>query len=162
MAPIPVRSCARWPFALAALFAFVAPAAAQSLTGDWPGHIALPGLELGVVVHLVDEAAGLRGTIDIPAQDAEALPLQGFRRDGQKLEFAIAGVPGAPTFRGEVTADAIAGTFTQDGQTFPFTLVRAAAVVAKQQQALADVPAWLDASRAMFVVPGFAAIVVKG
>ena len=162
MAPIPRSSSSRWLLAAAALFLAVAPAAAQSLTGDWSGHIALPGQELGVVVHLVDEAAGLRGTIDIPAQDAEALPLQAFRRDGQKLEFAIAGVPGAPTFRGEITADAIAGTFTQGGQTFPFTLARAAAAAAKQQQALADVGTWLDPTRAMFDVPGCAAIVVKG
>lgn len=162
MASIPVFSSSRWPFAVAALFAFVAPAVAQSLTGDWPGHIALPGQELGVVVHLVDEPAGLRGTIDIPAQDAEALPLQGCRRDGPKLEFAIAGVPGKPTFRGELAGDTIAGTFAQDGQSFPFTLARAAAAAAKQQQALADVPAWLDATRAMFDVPGCAAVVVKG
>lgn len=162
MASIPRLPCARWPFALAALFAFVAPAAAQSLTGDWSGHIALPGQELGVVVHLVDEAAGLHGTIDIPAQDAEALPLHAFRRDGQKLEFAIADVPGKPTFLGEVAPDAIAGTFTQGGQKFPFTLARAAAADAKRQQALADVPAWLDATRTMFDVPGCAVAVVKG
>lgn len=140
------------------LLAAVLPA--QSAAGDWTGAIELPGQELAVTVHLVESASGLCGTIDIPAQGARALPLGGFEQTGNKLRFAIADVPGDPVFAGELSADGatLAGDFSQNGATFPFTLARAAASLGS---GFDDFQAWCDASRPMLHVPGCAVAVVK-
>ena len=140
---------------------------AQAPAGDWRGHVAVPGGKLEVVVHLVVAPAAngaLTGTIDIPAQEAEALPLRDLALDGVSIVFTIADVPGTPTFRGTLAADGarIEGTFTQGGQKLPFVLERAAAAVANERARLDGLQAWLDESRPLFDVPGCAVVVVKG
>ena len=82
-------------------------------------------------VDLEQEDGAWQGTIDIPAQGAEALPL--FRisvRDAgdrtQRVEFSIRGVPGTPTFKGRLGGGEIRGQFGQGGATFPFRLGRQA------------------------------------
>lgn len=103
---------------------------AQNLAGAWQGTIELPEAPLAVGVTLVDGADGLGGTIDIPAQGIEDLPLTDVNLSGDRLTFGLQGVPGAPVFDGTVAgageAARISGDFTQSGRTFPFTLGRGA------------------------------------
>jgi hypothetical protein len=135
---------------------------AQSVVGDWRGAIAVPGAPLAIVVHLTATAGALAGTIDIPAQQAVALPLTDVAIDGAEVRFAIADVPGAPKFRGTLAADgaSIAGSFTQGGQKMKFTLQRAAAAAVQERAVFDGMQAWLDETRAMFAVPGCAVAVV--
>lgn len=95
--------------------------------GHWEGAIVLPGQELGVKIDLArDAAAAWRGTIDIPQQGAAGLGLEGITVAGDSVTFLIAGVPGGPTFRGVFADSTIAGSFSQNGMTFPFRLARTA------------------------------------
>lgn len=143
-------------------FALVLPlsfADAQSdPAGDWSGTIELPGQQLEIHVTLSHAEAGWQGTIDIPEQGAKDLALRQIAVDGQQITFAIAGVPGAPKFAGELDAAGagIAGTFSQGGQTFPFALHAAASV------SFDGVQAYVDELREKFHVPGCAVAVVKG
>lgn len=94
--------------------------------GSWSGAIELPGAELGVVVVLELADGSWSGAIDIPAQGLSGFALSDVTVGDSRLRFAMAGIPGEPTFDGELSAtgDAIAGTFTQGPQSFPFKLRR--------------------------------------
>lgn len=140
------------------------PADQEAFTGEWRGSITIPGAPLAVVVRLAANGDALTGTIDIPAQGAEALPLDKLKCTPPAIEFRIKGIPGAPTFRGERDAagDRIAGTFTQGGRQMPFELVRAAAAAAAAASRFDGMQAWLDETRAMFDVPGVAVAIVEG
>jgi len=93
--------------------------------GHWEGAVELPGAELGIRVDLERGPDGWKGTIDIPVQSAIGLPLTAVHVDGAAIGFAIAGVPGAPTFDGTLKDDGtIRGPFSQSGQTFSFRLRR--------------------------------------
>lgn len=100
-----------------------AQGANQPAAGTWEGAIEIPGSPLAVVVTLSADD-GWSGTIDIPAQGAIGVPLEAIAADGAEVSFRISGVPGEPTFTGAVDGDAMAGTFAQAGQEFPFTLAR--------------------------------------
>lgn len=98
--------------------------AQEGFLGSWSGAVEIPGAPLEVLVTLADSAGVLGGTIDIPAQGARGLPLENVRVEGNAVSFAIGGVPGAPTFGGTLEAETLSGTFSQSGQTFPFSLAR--------------------------------------
>lgn len=101
-----------------------APAGPADLAGHWEGPIELPGMKLVVKVDLALADGAWTGTIDIPAQGVAGLALKGIRAEGDSLRFAIAGVPGDPTFHGLRSGQTVAGTFTQASQSFPFHLGR--------------------------------------
>ena len=66
-----------------------------------------------------------RGSLDFPSQEATDLPLQ--RIDitaAGKTNFEIAHIPQGARFEGMLDGDTITGTYTQAGETFPFTLTR--------------------------------------
>jgi pimeloyl-ACP methyl ester carboxylesterase len=111
---------------------------AQNLAGAWRGNTELPEAPLAIGITLVDDADGLVGTIDIPAQGIDDLPLTDVTCSGSSLSFGLQGVPGAPVFDGTVAetdeAARITGDFTQSGQTFAFTLTRGAVAAAVQPQ----------------------------
>lgn len=114
---------------LTTLLLLTGAAFAQSTPeGTWEGAIEIPGAPLAVSVTLAAQTDGWSGTIDIPAQGAFGLPLEDVAVWGQDVTFAIAGVPGAPTFTGTLATtdgqDTIQGAFSQSGQQFPFTLTR--------------------------------------
>ena len=117
--------CVLWTYLLAS--AQQVPAQEQTtplLAGIWQGVIEIPGTPLEVTVVLRQEAQGWQGTIDIPAQGAEGLPLENISLEGDAATFAIASLPGAPIFSGTLQGNEITGTFSQSGQEFPFTLAR--------------------------------------
>jgi len=139
------------------------------LAGRWEGAINLPGTALGVSIDFSKKADGTwQGDVDIPMQNAKALPLININISGATISFAIQNVPGNPAFKGAVAANgnSIAGDFTQGGQTFSFTLKRksAAELDAKaehQKAALKQLRAFVDSTMKSWKVPGLAMAIVK-
>lgn len=138
---------------------------AEDLSGHWEGTIDIPANALVVQVDLQMGSEGPTGDITIPAQGARDLMLEEFSVDGRQIRFSISGVPGDPTFDGELQADgsAIAGEFSQGGATFPFTLRRAAAPADSAAEAMSELDATIEKALDDFTVPGLAvAVVVDG
>ncbi len=119
------------PVALIAVLATVMPLAAQTVdaAGHWEGSIETPGQELVVMVDLAETDGAWTGTIDIPAQGANGLPLSDVSVDGETVRFTIQGVPGEPTFEGTLAVGEIAGEFRQGPARLPFRLGREAVEV---------------------------------
>jgi CubicO group peptidase (beta-lactamase class C family) len=139
----------------------------NEITGIWTGSIALPGTELNIVVKITRLGEnGHEGTIDIPAQGAADLPLTAFSYEHPSVGFAISGVPGNPVFDGTVDNGEITGTFTQGGQSFPFTLVRQLEEEMRREAErfsgiLENIAAFIDTTRMSWNVPGVAVAIVK-
>ncbi len=151
---------------VAALLLVPSHALAQAAdpAGHWEGAIRLPGQELVIDVDLESAANGTwRGDISIPAQMARDLPLNVLEVAPPKVRFEIQGIPGQPTFNGDLAADGakIAGSFTQGGGTFPFELSRAARPSEKAAQALDGFEAFVDAALAAWDVPALGLAIVK-
>ncbi len=107
-----------------------------ALEGSWEGRIALPNQPLDIEVVLHGENEQLSGTISIPAQGAKNLRLKDLLLSTANgltsLAFVIEGVPGNPSFLGELalTEDgkqisSVSGLFSQSGGTFAFDLMPA-------------------------------------
>ncbi|HEX3525874.1 MAG TPA: alpha/beta fold hydrolase [Thermoanaerobaculia bacterium] len=112
------------------LLAAQAPPAA----GHWEGAIQLPGHDLLVKIDLANADGAWKGTIDIPEQNAKALPLEKIAVEGDHVQLTISGVPGSPTFDGKLEDGKIAGTFTQGAASLPFHLGRDAVQAARRPQ----------------------------
>ena len=99
---------------------------AASPIGHWEGAIELPGTQLGI---RVDLTAADAGTIDIPLQALRGYALIDVKADGPSVSFRMPNLPGGPSFEGELSAngDELSGNFSQNGQTFPFSLSRKSA-----------------------------------
>ena len=124
-----VRRASMWCVAMiVACSVFTHAAQAPSAAATWTGSIDVPPQPLQVAVILRQDAAtgAWSGRIDIPAQGAKGLPLANVRIDGRSATFAIAGVPGNPTFAGTLSEDGegMAGTFSQGSGNFTFELRR--------------------------------------
>ncbi|MCK6445672.1 MAG: serine hydrolase [Planctomycetes bacterium] len=143
-----------------------AQAASASAAGRWKGAIELPGQQLEIDVTLTRSDAGTwSGTISIPAQGAKDLALADVVITDDSAKFAIAGIPGEPSFDGKLTGltstgAKLAGTFTQGGQALPFALERALDAVAESAQALDGFGEWLDSAREAWKTPGVAVALV--
>lgn len=150
------------------LLSLAAPAAraqAQEISGHWEGGIEVPGSRLGVDVDFSKRPDGSwTGDISIPQQGARDLPLVNVTFQAGQVSFEISGVPGTPTFKGTLSADgaAIAGQFTQGGQSIPFALARGAASAAAATDAMTALDPWIEKAMADWKVPGTALAVVKG
>lgn len=142
---------------------FAAPLSSDP-AGHWEGAIEIPGSPLAVDVDLAAEGGGWKGDISIPAQKAKDLPLAAFVVDGTGVQFEIDGVPGKPTFHGNLSEDGgkIAGDFLQGGGKFHFTLARAAKAEDTAKADLADLRPLVETMLEAWKVPGLALAVVKG
>lgn len=138
-------------------------ATSPSLTGRWDGKIQLPGLELGFDADFTIDAGAVRGDISIPMQGAKDIPLEKISIDADRVTFALAGVPGDPTFNGTFSADGneISGDFTQGPVKAAFTMKRGVDPAVAAGDALAGFDAWLDSARDSWKVPGVAVAIVK-
>ncbi|GAB2949265.1 alpha/beta hydrolase [Hymenobacter coalescens] len=113
-----------WVLCLLALPA----AAAPSLSGDWQGALRAGGTEVPLIVHLRQQPdGGYTGTLDSPRQQAFGLPLAGVtvRADSVTLRLSQP----AARFAARLSADGqqLSGSWQQNGQSAPLTLVRQAA-----------------------------------
>lgn len=152
-------------FAALALLAGLSVQAADNpgLAGHWAGAIDLPGQKLQFDLDFSQAESAWKGDISIPLQNARDLPLTGIALDGDKVTFAIAGIPGNPTFQGTLAADGakIAGTFTQGGGSFPFAAERAATGADVARQGLEGYDALVSGMIDAWKVPGLAVAIVK-
>ena len=102
--------------------------AEDRVVGHWEGQIDIPGQPITVKVDLTINDSDWSGTIDIPTQGAKGLSLSDIlvvEEDSRlRVKFSIRGVPGNPTFDGQLQDGAISGTFSQGGATFGFQLSR--------------------------------------
>jgi CubicO group peptidase (beta-lactamase class C family) len=156
-----LRSQAPARIALALVALAGAPLLAADLpAGHWEGAIELPGQKLDFDVDLRMDDSAWAGDISIPAQGAKDLPLEEIAVDGAGVRFAITGVPGSPTFSGELEGSEIAGDFTQGGATFPFRMWTGEPLAERARAALVGIDPILEQALADFGVPGLALAVV--
>jgi hypothetical protein len=135
-----------------------------SLAGHWAGSIDVPGMKIECTLDFSQKADGAwTGSISIPAQNARDLPLGGISQNVKEVGFGITGIPGNATFKGTLSDDGakIAGSYTQSGQTFPFSLNRAESPVAKAKAALSGFDALVEKGLKSLNVPGAAVAIVK-
>jgi len=138
-------------------------APSPTLTGHWEGSIDIPGQKMEINVDFALKDNAWTGDISIPIQQAQDLPLIKIALDGNKATFVIDGVPGEPTFKGEISADGkkMTGTFTQSGMGFPFVLDLGGDPTAKVRAALEGFDKVAEDALKALKVPGAAVAVVK-
>jgi hypothetical protein len=115
-------------FALLIAFATALLAPAQSKpagAGHWEGAIQVPDHELKIVVDLAQNAKGdWIGTIGIPDQGTKDFALSKVSVKGASVSFVMSGVPGDPSFEGQLSTSGkeITGNFSQGGALLTFEL----------------------------------------
>lgn len=102
----------------------------EKLEGKWEGSIKVPNQPLGIMIQFAKDS----GTISIPVQGLQNYPLKTIKLTGDKLFFDMNIQGQMITFDGKVDQDKIAGTFKQNGQSFPFELTKGS----KEQVEAAD------------------------
>lgn len=100
--------------------------AQMQLSGHWEGEISIMNLNLGIRVDFTGAGDELKGTIDIPMQNAFSLPLQNIALKLPIVQFDLQAGPGVASFSGELSGDSISGDFSQAGMAGTFRLRRAA------------------------------------
>ncbi len=159
----PRRRLSLLAFALVLVLAGGLPAGLagqDGAAGRWEGAVRTPAGELRMTIELV---AGdpWSGSVDIPQQGAQGLALTEIRIAGDSAVFAIADIPGDPTFRGVVAGDSLTGAFTQGGSVLDFGFVRAEARVRESIAALDSIGPWIEEVLEELKVPGVGVGVVK-
>ncbi len=96
---------------------------AQSLNGNWAGHLNLPGIKLPLTLHILEKGDSLSATLDSPAQGSFGIPADRTRRDSGRLTFEILKL--GASYDGTIHTDSINGTFSQKGTKFPLTFFKA-------------------------------------
>ncbi|MHB8055709.1 MAG: serine hydrolase [Candidatus Aminicenantales bacterium] len=157
--------------ALLIVFAAVAPlpaaapqaSPAATLAGHWEGTLDIPGQKLEINLDFTAKNGGWTGDITIPVQQAIDVPLIEIALQGNQAGFKIQGIPGDPTFKGEISADGkkMTGTFTQGGASFPFALDLGGDPAAKIRAALEGFDKIAADSLQAIHVPGAAMAVLK-
>lgn len=92
------------------------------LDGSWSGAILIMGTELNIDVKFKTETDSIKGTIDIPQQNAEDLKLIHISFAPPKAYFELPAGQGTAVFDGELQGDSITGKFTQSGLEGKFFL----------------------------------------
>jgi dienelactone hydrolase len=113
----------------------------ETTAGEWAGRIGIPGVSLDIGIRLTAEGGGLRGEMDIPAQEIKAMPLADVLLEGRNLSFRLPEISGDARFRGTFESDgkSIPGAFTQHGQSYPLVL-RPGPVAGRPQEPRAPFP----------------------
>jgi uncharacterized protein len=93
----------------------------QPVDTTWHGDIDIMGSKLGIITKFWSEGGLTKGTIDIPQQKAEGLPLTGIVFQNPKLVFELSGQTPAK-FEGLYYGDSITGDFLQGGIKGTFLL----------------------------------------
>ena len=89
---------------------------ANAQNGSWSGELNIQGMKLPLVFNFTDNGC----TIDSPSQGAKGIKAEKSITPEGKLKVTV-GMIGA-TFEGTMEEQAITGTFTQNGMSFPLTL----------------------------------------
>ena len=132
----------------------------DDFVGRWAGLFSTVDLE--VEVNLAHEGGVWSGTVSIPAQGAQDLPLGNMAFDGESLVFAIDGVPGDPTFTSSLTDEGgLSGEFRQASFSATFQLERKTSRVPETLAALEELDPWLEKLMEDWEVPGLGLAIVR-
>ncbi|KGP71913.1 alpha/beta hydrolase family protein [Pontibacillus yanchengensis] len=93
------------------------------ISGTWTGFIEVPGSPLPIVLEFVKENKW-KGMISIPSQNVSDYPLSGLTVNEQNVTFSMEIAGQSISFKGEVSNETFEGTFTQQGQSFPFKMTK--------------------------------------
>ena len=157
-----VAACALvWPVALSAQ---------TGLEGHWEGAIQLPGMDLQIHVDFKSVGGAWQANIDIPQQGAQGLPLQAVRFAAPQVHFELPAGPGLAVFDGKLEGDKVSGSFSQAGQTYPFSLERksasapaaAATATPAAKPSLEGLDEFVTQAMKDWKVPGLAIAIVQG
>jgi len=94
------------------------------IDGHWEGNISVGGSELGFKVNFKTDTDSLRGTMDIPMQQAENLRLIHCKYKGSNVYFELPSKLGLASFDGTLAGDSIFGNFAQGTIETKFILYR--------------------------------------
>lgn len=95
--------------------------AEEKIDGDWHGTINIPGQPLPIQLTFKNEDS-LIGAISIPIQGISDYPLSKVKLTDPEIIFTMDIQGDLLTFDGEIHNETMEGSFTQNGQTFPFEL----------------------------------------
>lgn len=87
--------------------------------GNWKGSIKGPNLDIDI--NFADKSGIMKGKINIPAQSL-IRELKIHTATPDKIVFSILGIPGEPTFDGQIVNKQLSGKFTQGGHSLDFQL----------------------------------------
>lgn len=96
----------------------------QSIDGSWSGKINIMDSEIGIDVKFKTEADSIRGTINIPEQNAVDLKLIHIDFAPPKVYFELPAGQSLAVFDGKFENDSITGKFTQAGIEGTFSLLK--------------------------------------
>ena len=131
------------------------------LPGDWEGYITLPSASLSIEAHFNDSSGIISGTMDIPMQKAYQLIIVNIELNEDIVKFELEGIPGNPSFKGNINIKSIEGLFIQSGQEFPFVLNMAEADDESEKAMIEEIKAFVDSMLIEWDVPGASVAVVK-
>ena len=98
----------------------------MALQGDWIGQIDYGKEWQRINFHFTTEKEGFKGTLDLPQQGRNGLPLNKIVADGSHLLIEWQGRSGLATYDGQIKDGVIAGEFKQGASKGAFRLVHVA------------------------------------
>lgn len=96
---------------------------AEKLVGTWNGAIQVPGQPLDIILNF-EHKKELSGTISIPIQNVQDFELTQINVKEEDVSFKMPLSGQQIYFKGKLKKDKISGTFTQQGKSFPFEVVK--------------------------------------
>ncbi len=121
-------------FFIAVTVALTAAASLNAQTGAWTGKLKVSGVELALVFNIGEESA----TLDVPDLGAKEIPVEVSRDAVGGVTLNVPAINAS--FKGLWAGKVIAGTFTQNGMSFPMTLTPGAPVVRRPQTPVGPFP----------------------
>ena len=100
-------------------------AQAPKVVGDWEGNLKIPsGIELRLVIHVIEKGKALTSTMDSPDQGSNGLKVdETVFKDGD-LTLTLKQINGSFAGKIDEKGETIAGKWSQNGETWPLTLNR--------------------------------------
>ncbi|WP_404452127.1 alpha/beta hydrolase [Virgibacillus necropolis] len=105
----------------------------DTLAGTWNGSIQIPNQPLPIMISF-EKGKGITGAISIPVQGVKDYPLSAITIDKSNISFEMDIQGQLITFDGKIEKKVIEGTFTQNGQSFPFELSKGKGEVADTEE----------------------------
>ncbi|MFH0066982.1 alpha/beta hydrolase family protein [Peribacillus sp. NPDC056705] len=102
----------------------------KAIEGRWEGDIKIPNQPLPIIVHFTKKD----GTISIPVQGLNEFPLTSVKLSNSDLFFNMDIQNQKITFDGKLDKERISGTFVQNGQSFPFELLKKSDQAVKEKE----------------------------
>ncbi|MFC2163755.1 alpha/beta hydrolase family protein [Acidobacteriota bacterium] len=106
----------------------------SKIDGTWVGKIEIMGQTLDFVTNLRSEGEEVKGTMDMPMQGVNGLPLKDVIYNHPKISFVLETPQASAKFEGVVEGDTIKGHFEQGGIKGAFTLTRSTEEAKKETE----------------------------